>query len=129
MALEFDLSSLTKKLSELEKKVQKDISKKALLAGAEYMEDALKYASPVDTGELRDNIKTVNKIKIKKGRSTIDLGVTGANGTPREVVERAYYNHYGARSKAPTFWMDDGFKKGIEPAQEKIKEVLEKELK
>ncbi|MGL5642206.1 MAG: HK97-gp10 family putative phage morphogenesis protein [Paraclostridium sp.] len=129
MALEIDLSSLTKKLSELEKKVQKDISKKALLAGAEYMEDALKDASPVDTGELRDNIKTANKIKTKKGQSTIDLGVIGENGTPREVVERAYYNHYGARSKAPTFWMDDGFKKGIKPAQEKIKEVLIKELK
>lgn len=129
MALEIDLSSLTKKLSELEKKVQKDISEKALLAGAEYMEDALKDASPVDTGELRDNIKTANKIKTKKGQSTIDLGVIGENGTPREVVERAYYNHYGARSKAPTFWMDDGFKKGIKPAQEKIKEVLIKELK
>lgn len=129
MALGFDVSSLSKKLLELEKKVQKDITKKVLLAGAEPMEDALKDASPIDTGELRDNIKTANKIKTKKGKSTIDLGVTSENGTPRDVVEKAYYNHYGARSKAPTYWMNDGFSNGIKSAQEKIKEVLIKELK
>lgn len=126
MSLEFDISSLTKKLSELENKVQKDIAKKALLAGAEPMEDALKSASPVDTGELRDNIKSAKKIKTKKGRTTIDVGVTGDN---RKIVARAYYNHYGARSKAPTYFMDDGFKKGLNPAQQKIVEVLKKELK
>lgn len=126
MSLEFDMSSLTKKLSELEKKVQKDVTKKALLAGAEPMEDALKDASPVNTGELRDNIKSAKKIKTKKGRTTIDVGVTGDN---RKIVERAYYNHYGARSKAPTYFMDDGFKKGIKQAQEKMTEVLRKELK
>ncbi len=126
MSFEFDMSSLTKKLSELENKVSKDISKKALLAGAEPMEDALKDTSPIETGELRENIKSAKKIKTKKGRTTIDVGVTGDN---RKIVERAYYNHYGARSKAPTYFMDDGFKKGIKPAQEKIKEVLIKELK
>ncbi len=114
MSLQFDLSSLTKKLSELEKKVQKDVAKKALLAGVEPMEDALKDASPVDTGELRDNIKSAKKIKTKKGRTTIDVGVTGDN---RKIVERAYYN------------MNDGFKKGLNPAQEKMLEVLKKELK
>lgn len=126
MSLQFDLSSLTKKLSELEKKVQKDVAKKALLAGAEPMEDALKSASPVDTGELRDNIKSAKKIKTKKGRITIDVGVTGDN---RKIVERAYYNHFGSRSKSPTYFMDDGFKKGLNPAQEEMLEVLKKELK
>ncbi|WP_107602640.1 HK97-gp10 family putative phage morphogenesis protein [Clostridioides difficile] len=126
MSLEFDLSSLTKKLSELEKKVSKDITKKALLEGAEPMEDALKVASPVDTGELRDNIKSANKIKNKKGRTTIDVGVTGNN---RKMVERAYYNHYGSRGRAGTYFMDDGFKRGIKPAQQKMVEVLKKELR
>ena len=126
MSLEFDMSSLTKKLSELEKKVQKDVAKKALLAGAEPIEDAIKSSSPVDTGELRDNIKSAKKIKTKKGRTTIDVGVTGDN---RKIVERAYYNHYGARSKAPTYFMDAGFKKGLNPAHEKMLEVLKKELK
>ena len=126
MSLEFDISSLTKKLSELEKKVKKDVTKKALLAGVEPMEDALKDASPIDTGELRDNIKSAKKIKTKKGRTAIDVGVTGDN---RKIVERAYYNHYGARSKAPTYFMDDGFNKGLNPAREKMLEVLKKELK
>ncbi len=49
MSLQFDISQLTKKLSELEKKVQKDVAKKALLEGVEPMENALKDASPVDT--------------------------------------------------------------------------------
>lgn len=126
MSLQFDLSSLTKKLSELEKKVQKDVAKKALLAGAEPMKDALKSASPVDTGELRDNIKSAKKIKTKKGRTTIDVGVTGDN---RKIVERAYYNHFGSRGRAGTYFMNDGFKKGLNPAQEKIIEVLKKELR
>ena len=30
-------------------------------------------------------------VKTKKGRITIDVGVTGDN---RKIVERAYYNHY-----------------------------------
>lgn len=129
MALEFDMKELTKKLSQLEKKVSKDITKKALLACAEPMEKSLVNSAPEDTGELKRNIKTSNKITNKKGRSIIDVGVTGKNGTSREVVERAYYNHYGARSKAPTYWMDDGFDKGIKPAREKMIEVLKKELK
>lgn len=126
MSLQFDLSSLTKKLSELEKKVQKDVAKKALLAGAEPMEKSIKNASPIDTGELKNNIQSAKKVKVRKGKTTIDVGVTGNN---RKIVERAYYNHYGARSKAPTYFMDDGFKKGLNPAQEKMIEVLKKELK
>ena len=129
MALEFDMKELTKKLSELEKKVSKDITKKTLLAGAEQMEQSLINSAPEDTGELKKSIKSSKKITNKKGKSTIDVGVTGKNGTPREVVERAYYNHYGARSKAPTYFMNDGFEKGIEPAKEKMIEVLKKELK
>lgn len=129
MALEFDMTQLTKKLLEMEKKVSKDITKKILLAGAEPIEKSLINSAPEDTGELKRNIKTSNKITNKKGRSTIDVGVNSKNGTPREVVERAYYNHYGARSKAPTYFMDDGFKKGLNPAQEKMLEVLKKELK
>ncbi|UEL48309.1 HK97-gp10 family putative phage morphogenesis protein [Terrisporobacter hibernicus] len=126
MSLEFDMKELTKKLSSLEKKVSKDITKKTLLAGAEPMEKSLISSAPKDTGELKENIKSAKKIQNKKGRSTIDIGVTGDN---REVVEKAYYNHYGARSKAPTYFMDDGFNKGIEPAREKMIEVLQKELK
>lgn len=129
MALEFDMTQLTKKLLEMEKKVSKDITKKTLLAGAEPMEKSLINSAPEDTGELKRNIKSSKKIINKKGRSVIDVGVTGKNGTPREVVERAYYNHWGARSKAPTYFMDDGFEKGIEPAKEKMIEVLKKELK
>jgi len=126
MALEFDMSQLTKKLSELEKKVSKDITKKTLLAGAEPMEKSIINSAPEDTGELKANIKSAKKIQNKKGRSTIDIGVTGDD---REVVKKVYYNHYGARSKAPTYFMDDGFNKGIEPSRKKMIEVLQKELK
>ena len=46
MSLEFDLSELTKKLSELEKKASKKIAKKTLLAGAEPMEKELIRSAP-----------------------------------------------------------------------------------
>ena len=129
MSLEFDLSELTKKLSELEKKASKKIAKKTLLAGAEPMEKELIRSAPEDTGELKKNIKSARNIKTKKGNSTIDVGVTRKEGASREVIDRAYYQHYGSRSRAGTYWMDEGFKNGIRPAQGKMKEVLIEELK
>lgn len=129
MSLEFDLSELTKKLSELEKKASKKVAKKTLLAGAEPMEQSLINEAPEDTGELKRNIKSAKNIKTKKGNSTIDVGVTRKEGAPREVIDRAYYQHYGSRSRAGTYWMREGFNKGIRPAQEKMKEVLIEELK
>ena len=129
MSLEFDLSELTKKLSELEKKASKKIAKKTLLAGAEPMEKELIRSAPEDTGELKKNIKSARNIKTKKGNSTIDVGVTRKEGASIEVIDRAYYQHYGSRSRAGTYWMDEGFKNGIRPAQEKMKEVLIEELK
>ena len=129
MALEFDIRELTKKLSDLENKVSNTITKKALQEGAEPVEKALKVASPVDTGELKRNIKASSRVNSKKGRKTINIGVSAKDGVKREVVEKGYYNHYGSRSRAGTYWMNEGFKKSIEPAKNKIKEVLIKELK
>ena len=129
MSLEFDLSELSKKLSELEKKASKQIAKKTLLAGADPMEKALVDSAPMDTGELKRNIKSAKNITTKKGNSTIDVGVTKKEGAAQEVIDRAYYQHYGSRNKTGTYWMNEGFKKGIEPAKEKMIEVLKEELK
>ena len=57
MSLEFDLSDLSKKLSELDKKASKKIAKKTLLAGADPMEKALVDSAPMDTGELKRKLK------------------------------------------------------------------------
>ena len=122
MSLEFDLSDLSKKLSELDKKASKKIAKKTLLAGADPMEKALVDSAPMDTGELKRNIKSAKNITTKKGNSTIDVGVT-------KIIDRAYYQHYGSRSRAGSYWMDEGFRKGITPAKEKMIEVLREELK
>lgn len=129
MSLEFDLSKLSKKLSELEKKASKQIAKKTLLAGADPMEKALVDSAPMDTGELKRNIKSAKNITTKKGNSTIDVGVTKKEGAAQRIIDRAYYQHYGSRSRAGTYWMDEGFRKGIEPAKEKMVEVLREELK
>lgn len=129
MSLEFDLSDLSKKLSELDKKASKKIAKKTLLAGADPMEKALVDSAPMDTGELKRNIKSAKNITTKKGNSTIDVGVTKKEGAAQRIIDRAYYQHYGSRSRAGTYWMDEGFRKGIEPAKEKMIEVLREELK
>ena len=129
MSLEFDLSELSKKLSELEKKASKQIAKKTLLAGADPMEKSLVDAAPMDTGELKRNIKSAKNITTKKGNSTIDVGVTRKEGAAQEVIDRAYYQHYGSRSRAGSYFMDEGFRKGITPAKEKMIEVLREELK
>ena len=93
------------------------------------MLDALKEESPVDTGELKKNIRIATNIKTKKGRYTIDVGVTAKGGASKEVIARGYYQHYGSRGRAGTYWMNEGFNKGIKPSKQKMAEVLRKELK
>lgn len=126
MSLEFDMRDLTKKLGDLEKKLQKTVAKNALTEGAKPMVKSLKKSSPVDTGELRDSIKTANKIKTKKGRYSIDMGVTGED---RDIVARGYYQHYGSRSRAGTYWMSEGFNNSIDDARKEMIKILREELK
>lgn len=126
MSLEFDMSSLNKKLSELEKRVSNNITKKALLESADIMEEYIVNETPFDTHELQKNTKSSKKIKIKKGVPTIDVGVTSDD---RKIVERAYYQHYGTKRYAPTYYMDIGFEKGLEPSKKKMIDIIKKELK
>ena len=129
MSMDFELNELTKKLKQLENKAAKKIAKPTLMAGSEELEKALSNEAPVNTGELKRNVKKAKNIKTKKGANTIDIGVMSSNGTPRKVIERAYYQHYGSRSRAGTYWLNEGFNKGIKPAKEKMIEVLKEELK
>ena len=124
MSMNIDFSTLTKKLSELEKKVQNKISKDSLEAGADVMLEQQKQTVSVDTGALRDSLNK-SKVKAKKGRKKIEIGTIGS---PEEQKRYGYYNNYGSRGKAGTFWIEESWEKGKEKSLEAMKETLVREL-
>ncbi len=120
------LDQLKEKLSQMEKKIANDISKKALEEAATPVENAQRRLSPVKTGELRANLKKQNITK-KKGASVIKIGID--KSASQDVKNRAYYNNWGANGRAGTFFMQESFEQSKEEALNIIKRVLKEELK
>ncbi len=126
MSLKFDLTELTKALSELEKKVQTSIATEALEAGAKPIKQEQLQLVPVDTGELKNSIK-ITPIKNKKGRHTINIGVPKEAG--RHNVEKAWFTSNGCRGRAGTFWLNQSFENKSDEAIEAMVRVLKEKIK
>lgn len=124
MAMEFNMSALTKKLGEIEKKVANKATKNALEAGAEIMLKSQKKLVPEDTGELKDSLSK-GKIKTKKGSKRIDIGTMDA---PEEQKKYGYYVNFGSRGKAGTFFMEESYEQAKEESYEAIKNTLAEEI-
>lgn len=124
MSMQIDFSSLTKKLSELEKKVQNKVSKEALEAGGDIMLNTQKQTVSVDTGALKASLSK-GKVKAKRGRKRIEIGTMGS---PEEQKRYSYYVNFGSKNKIGTFWIQEAWEKGKEKSLEAMKEVLVKEL-
>ena len=123
MAMEFNISTLTKKLCEIEKKVANKATKNALEAGAQVMLKAQKKLVPEDTEALKDSLSK-GKIKSKKGSKRIDIGTMDAP----EEQKYGYYVNFGSRGKAGTFFMEESFEQAKEESYEAIKNTLAEEI-
>jgi HK97 gp10 family phage protein len=67
------LRELHQMLQQLPVRIEKNIMRGALRAGANVMRDAARQAAPVDDGTLKRSIKT-SSTKVKKGNVTVDVG-------------------------------------------------------
>ncbi|EGT0692908.1 HK97 gp10 family phage protein [Clostridium perfringens] len=126
MGLQFDFSELKQKLSELDNKVQNEISEKALVAGAEPIEQKQKQLSPVKTGELKRSL-VKGRVKKSKGIKKIKIGVQ--KEASQDIKDRAYYQNYGFRSRGGLFFMEQSIESTKSKAVEEMAKVIKEGLK
>ena len=126
MGLNFDIGPLTEKLAQMDKKMKKDLTIKALEAGAKPIEKELINTVPVDTGELQGCIKTT-PVKLKKGGSKIYVGVPKEAG--RKNVEKAWLHNIGFRGRGGLFYFDQSFETQKDEALSEIARVIREGLK
>lgn len=126
MGLQFDFSELKQKLSELDNKVQNEISEKALVAGAEPIEQKQKQLAPVKTGELKRSL-VKGRVKKSKGIKKIKIGVQKESS--QDIKDRAYYQNYGFRSRGGLFFMEQSIESTKSKAVEEMAKVIKEGLK
>ncbi|EOU2015424.1 MAG: HK97 gp10 family phage protein [Clostridium perfringens] len=126
MGLQFDFSELKQKLSELDNKVQNEISEKALVAGAEPIEQKQKQLAPVKTGELKRSL-VKGRVKKSKGIKKIKIGVQ--KEASQDIKDRAYYQNYGFRSRGGLFFMEQSIESTKSKAVEEMAKVIKEGLK
>ncbi|MDK0957889.1 HK97 gp10 family phage protein [Clostridium perfringens] len=126
MGLQFDFSELKQKLSELDNKVQNEISEKALVAGAEPIEQKQKQLAPVKTGELKKSL-VKGRVKKSKGIKKIKIGVK--KEASQDIKDRAYYQNYGFRSRGGLFFMEQSIESTKSKAVEEMAKVIKEGLK
>ena len=126
MGLQFDFSELKQKLSELDNKVQNEISEKALVAGAKPIEQKQKQLAPVKTGELKKNL-VKGEVKKSKGIKKIKIGVQ--KEASQDIKDRAYYQNYGFRSRGGLFFMEQSIESTKSKAVEEMAKAIKEGLK
>ena len=126
MGLQFDFSELKQKLSDLDNKVQNEISEKALVAGAEPIEQKQKQLAPVKTGELKKSL-VKGRVKKSKGIKKIKIGVQ--KEASQDIKDRAYYQNYGFRSRGGLFFMEQSIESTKSKAVEEMAKVIKEGLK
>ncbi|CEK29414.1 phage protein [[Clostridium] sordellii] len=127
MGLEFDFNSITKRISNLDKNVQKNITKKALTNAAKITKEELKKEVELkayDTGALYESID----ISDVKSRGTKEFIYVGSISDNRKIVERLYYNEYGTDKMVGKKLLKNTVKRTKGEATDAIIETIQEEL-
>jgi HK97 gp10 family phage protein len=124
MGLEFDFTQLQGKLEELDRKVQKGISDKALKAGGEIILREQRITVPKDTGALAASL-IVGKISGTGAKRKVLVGI---NPTHYETVKYGFYQEHGTRVMLGKKWMRRSWNKGKDQAQRAIGESIAEDL-
>lgn len=82
------LDALNRALDELPAKLQANILRGAMRAGAKVVERAVKDAAPVRTGKLRDSVRTSSRLDRRTGQVVATVKAGGSGGK-----RAAYYAH------------------------------------
>lgn len=124
MGLEFSFEQLEQKLSELDKKVAKQIPDKALLKGAEVIAREQKSKVPVDSGKLQDSI-IVGK---PKGSVTKRKVLVGIDPSKAEEVRYGFYQEHGTKVMLGKKWMKTAWYDSAKDANKAIRESIVEDL-
>lgn len=137
MGLEFDFSKAKSNLMILQKNVRKNVIDKSLDAGAEEILKEELENVPVYTPNKK-NRRAGGRLKASLGigkktgtdlKRKVHVGIQ--NAQEREVVYGYYQEHgysRGGKAVAGKKWMKRSFNNSIKKANEKIKDVVIKEL-
>ncbi|CEK34341.1 phage protein, HK97 gp10 family,Bacteriophage protein of unknown function (DUF646) [[Clostridium] sordellii] len=127
MGIEFDFNSIVKKLNNLDKNVQKNITQKALTNAAKITKEELKKEVELkayDTGALYESID----ISDVKSRGTKEFIYVGSISDNRKIVERLYYNEYGTDKMVGKKLLKNTAKRTKGEATDAIIETIQEEL-
>lgn len=123
MGLECDMSSIMQRFEEMEKKAQKDLSKKALDKGSDIILQSQKETVPKDTGALEESLEKGN---FKSGNNaSVEIGING----DEDVVRYGFYMEYGTENMVGKKWMKRAWNDSVNDAAEAIKESLKEDLR
>lgn len=137
MGLEFDFSKVKANLMTIQKNARKNVIDKSLDAGAEIILEEERQNVPVHTpnkknrragGRLKSSLGIGKKTGIDLKRE-VHVGIQ--NAQEREVVYGYYQEHgysRGGKAVSGKKWMKKSFNNSIDKANEKIKDVVIKEL-
>ena len=137
MGLEFDFSKVKANLMSIQKNARKNIIDKSLDAGAEEILKEELENVPVHTPNKK-NRRAGGRLKASLGigkktgtdlKRKVHVGIQ--NAQEREVVYGYYQEHgysKGGKAVAGKKWMKRSFNNSIKKANEKIKDVVIKEL-
>lgn len=137
MGLEFDFSKVKANLMTIQKNARKNIIDKSLDAGAEEILKEELENVPVHTPNKK-NRRAGGRLKASLGigkktgtdlKRKVHVGIQ--NAQEREVVYGYYQEHgysKGGKAVAGKKWMKRSFNNSIKKANEKIKDVVIKEL-
>ena len=137
MGLEFDFSKVKANLMTIQKNIRKNVIDKSLDAGAEIILEEERKNVPVHTPNKKNRraggrLKASLDIGKKQGtdlKRKVHVGIQ--NAQEREVVYGYYQEHgysKGGKAVAGQKWMKRSFNNSIKKANEKIKDVVIKEL-
>lgn len=124
MAMEYDFTKIESKLNDLEKKVAKEITEKALKAGAEPVLEAQLKSVPKDTHKLEESLM-IGKITGTGAKKKILIGI---DPSKYEQVKYGFYQEYGTTRMNGKKWMKNAYGDSIKQASKIIIDNLVDEL-
>lgn len=119
------LRELGAALKELDSRVQKRIARSATSAGARVIANEAKRLVPVDTGNLKKNIRTAN---LKPNQPGIQETAVGVRVKGKESPFYWTFLEFGTAKMAPKPFLRPAFESKKVEAAERIKEQLGKRL-
>ena len=96
------LKELHQMLQQLPVRIERNIMRGAIRAGANVFRDAARQAAPVDDGRLKRSIKT-SSTNVKRGKVTVNVGSDLFYARMVEFGTASYYTGNGRTVGAPYF--------------------------